>query len=119
MIDETLTMIPGPTPVHPRTLAALARAAVSHVAPACVKEFREALDAFRGLCQSAPGQPFVVSGAGTLAMEMALVNVVAPGEKILVISHGYFGDRYADLAGAFGGSGAGHPARGGGAARRP
>ena len=102
MIDETLTMIPGPTPVHPRILAALARPTVSHVAPAFVKEFREALDAFRGLCQSASGQPFVVSGAGTLAMEMALVNVVAPGEKILVISHGYFGDRYADLAGAFG-----------------
>src|ERR1035441_582403 len=102
MIDETLTMIPGPTPVHPRILAALARPTVSHVAPAFVKEFREALDAFRGLCQSASGQPFVVSGAGTLAMEMALVNVVAPGEKILVISHGYFGDRYADLAAAFG-----------------
>jgi aspartate aminotransferase-like enzyme len=35
-------------------------------------------------------------------MEMALVNVVAPGQTVLVISHGYFGDRYADLAAAFG-----------------
>src|ERR1039458_243111 len=125
MIDETLTMIPGPTPVHPRILAALARPTVSHVAPAFVKGvrealdafrllcpsavcppfvkgFREALDAFRLLCQSESGQPFVVSGGGTLAMEMALVNVVAPGERLLVISHGYFGDRYAELAGAFG-----------------
>jgi len=102
MIDETLTMIPGPTPVHPRILAALARPTVSHVAPVFVKDFRDALDAFRGLCQSSSGQPFIVSGGGTLAMEMALVNVVAPGEKILVISHGYFGDRYADLAGSFG-----------------
>jgi aspartate aminotransferase-like enzyme len=102
MIDETLTMIPGPTPVHPRVLAALARPTVSHVAPAFVKEFREALDAFRGLCQSASAQPFIVSGAGTLAMEMALVNVVAPGEKVLIVSHGYFGDRYAELAAAFG-----------------
>jgi len=102
VIDETLTMIPGPTPVHPRILAALARPTVYHVAPAFVKEFRDALDAFRGLCQSASGQPFVVSGAGTLAMEMALINVVSPGEKVLVISHGYFGDRYAELAAAFG-----------------
>jgi aspartate aminotransferase-like enzyme len=102
VIDETLTMIPGPTPVHPRILGALAHPTVSHVAPAFVKEFREALEAFRALCQSTSGQPFVVSGAGTLAMEMALVNVVAPGERILVISHGYFGDRYAELAGAFG-----------------
>ncbi len=35
-------------------------------------------------------------------MEMALVNVVAPGEKVLVVSHGYFGDRFGDLAAAFG-----------------
>ena len=72
------------------------------MAPSFVKDFREALDAFRRLCKSESGQPFIVSGGGTLAMEMALVNVVAPGEMILVISHGYFGDRYADLAASFG-----------------
>jgi alanine-glyoxylate transaminase/serine-glyoxylate transaminase/serine-pyruvate transaminase len=102
MIDETLTMIPGPTPVHPRILAALARPTTSHVAPAFTRTFGDALRDFRSLCQSAKGQPFLVAGSGTLAMEMALVNVVAPGRKILVISQGYFGDRYADLAAAFG-----------------
>jgi aspartate aminotransferase-like enzyme len=102
MIDETLTMIPGPTPVHPRILAALARPTVSHVAPAFTRTFAQALQDFRALCQSAAGRPFVVAGSGTLAMEMALVNVVAPGQTVLVISHGYFGDRYADLAAAFG-----------------
>lgn len=102
MIDETLTMIPGPTPVHPRILTALARPTVSHVAPAFVRTFALALQDFRDLCQSAAGRPFVVAGSGTLAMEMALVNVVAPGQTVLVISHGYFGDRYADLAAAFG-----------------
>jgi alanine-glyoxylate transaminase/serine-glyoxylate transaminase/serine-pyruvate transaminase len=102
VIDETLTMIPGPTPVHPRILAALARPTVSHVAPAFVETFTGALADFRALCQSRSGQPFVVSGGGTLSMEMALVNVTAPGEPVLVISQGYFGDRYAELAGAFG-----------------
>ncbi len=102
MIDETLTMIPGPTPVHPRILDALARPTVSHVAPGFVETFRGALRDFKDLCQSASGQPFIVSGGGTLAMEMALVNVVAPGESLLVVSHGYFGDRFADLAAAFG-----------------
>ncbi len=102
MIDETLTMIPGPTPVHPRILSALARPTVSHVAPAFVETFRQALADFRSLCQSATGQPFVVSGGGTLSMEIALVNLVAPGRKILLVSHGYFGDRWADLAAAFG-----------------
>jgi len=102
MIDETLTMIPGPTPVHPRILAALARPTVSHVAPAFVETFKRVLADFRLLCQSDSGQPVVVSGGGTLSMEIALVNLVAPGQKILVVSHGYFGDRYAELAKAFG-----------------
>ncbi len=102
MIDETLTMIPGPTPVHPRILDALARPTVSHVAPSFVEAFREALAGFRTLCRSESGQPFVVAGGGTLAMEIALVNVVAPGERLLVVSQGYFGDRYAELAQAFG-----------------
>jgi aspartate aminotransferase-like enzyme len=102
MIDETLTMIPGPTPVHPRILAALARPTVSHVFPAFIKTFAQALTDFRTLCQSETAKPFVVAGSGTLAMEMALVNVAAPGQSVLVISHGYFGDRYAELATAFG-----------------
>jgi alanine-glyoxylate transaminase/serine-glyoxylate transaminase/serine-pyruvate transaminase len=102
LIDETLTMIPGPTPVHPRILAALARPTVSHVALSFVEEFRSALHDFRTICQSSTGQPFIVAGAGTLAMEIAVVNIVAPGERLLVISHGYFGDRFAELAAALG-----------------
>jgi len=102
MIDETLTMIPGPTPVHPRILAALARPTVSHVSPMFTRAFAQALTDFRTLCQSETGKPFIVAGSGTLAMEMALVNVAAPGQAVLVISHGYFGDRYAELASAFG-----------------
>ena len=102
VIDETLTMIPGPTPVHARILDALARPTTSHVFPAFVEEFRQALGGFRSLCQSETGQPFIVAGGGTLAMEIALVNLVAPGEKVLVVSHGYFGDRFGDLATSFG-----------------
>jgi aspartate aminotransferase-like enzyme len=102
VIDETLTMIPGPTPVHPRILDALARPTVSHVSPVFVKAFRQALDDFKALGQSASAQPVIVSGGGTLSMEIALVNIVAPGESVLVISHGYFGDRYGELASAFG-----------------
>jgi len=102
MIDEILTMIPGPTPVHPRILAALAKPTVSHVFPAFVETFKGALADFRALGQSASAQPVLVSGGGTLSMEIALVNTVAPGGKVLVVSQGYFGDRYGDLAAAFG-----------------
>ncbi|MFI5166702.1 MAG: pyridoxal-phosphate-dependent aminotransferase family protein [Thermoanaerobaculales bacterium] len=102
MTVKPLTMIPGPTPVQPRILDALARPTVSHLAPDFVAAFRQALVDLRALGQSASGQPFIVAGGGTLAMEMALVNVVSPGESVLVVSQGYFGDRFGDLANAFG-----------------
>src|SRR5512143_2596472 len=95
-------MIPGPTPVHPRILSALSKPTVSHVAPAFVETFKKALADFRAPGQSATAQPFLVSGGGTLSMEIALVNLVAPGESVLVVSQGYFGDRFGDLATAFG-----------------
>jgi aspartate aminotransferase-like enzyme len=72
------------------------------VAPSFVEEFRQALSGFRALCQSETAQPFIVAGGGTLAMEIALVNLVAPGERVLVVSHGYFGDRFGELAASFG-----------------
>jgi alanine-glyoxylate transaminase/serine-glyoxylate transaminase/serine-pyruvate transaminase len=102
MTVKPLTMIPGPTPVQPRILDALAKPTVSHLAPDFVAAFRQALVDLRALGQSASGQPFIVAGGGTLAMEMALVNVVSPGESVLVVSQGYFGDRFGDLANAFG-----------------
>jgi len=102
MREETLTMIPGPTPVHPAILGALAKPTVSHVAPSFVAESKEAIDGFRRLCRTEKGQVFIVAGGGTLSMEMAVVNLVAPGEKLLVVSHGYFGDRFIDLAQSFG-----------------
>ncbi|HXV76492.1 MAG TPA: alanine--glyoxylate aminotransferase family protein [Candidatus Polarisedimenticolaceae bacterium] len=102
MRDDVLTMIPGPTPVRRTILDALARPTTSHQAPSFVETFREALDQVKTIVMSAVGYPFVVSGSGTLAMEMALVNLVASDERLLVVSQGYFGDRWAQLAQAFG-----------------
>lgn len=101
MIDETLTMIPGPTPVHPRILEALARPTTSHVAPSFVETFSACLDNIKKVFETTSAQLFAVAGGGTLAMEMALVNLIAPGEKILIISQGYFGDRFEELSRAF------------------
>ena len=102
MSDETLTMIPGPTPVHDRILGELARPTVSHVAPDFVASYRGLLDNVKKIGRTSHAHPFVVAGAGTLAMEMALVNMVAPGERVLIVSQGFFGDRFAQLAEAFG-----------------
>lgn len=100
--DDVLTMIPGPTPVLPSILEALGRPTVSHQSPAFVEAYRRCLERLRRIARADGAHPFVVSGAGTLAMEMALVNLAGRGQEILVLSHGYFGDRWIEIAGAFG-----------------
>jgi len=102
LTDDILTMIPGPTPVLPSILEALGRPTTSHQAPSFVEAFQECLADLQRIAFTRSARPFVVSGAGTLAMEMALVNVIGPGERLLIVSQGYFGDRWAQLAEAFG-----------------
>jgi aspartate aminotransferase-like enzyme len=101
MQKEQLLLIPGPTPVHPRILNALSLPTVSHVSPILVDELKEALDNLKKIVFCKDGEPFIVAGAGTLAMEMALLNTVKKGEKILVLSQGFFGQRMKDIAESF------------------
>jgi alanine-glyoxylate transaminase/serine-glyoxylate transaminase/serine-pyruvate transaminase len=102
MSQEKLLLIPGPTPVHPRILNALSQPTISHVGSVFVSEFREALGNLKEIVFGEKGEPFVVSGAGTLAMEMALLNSLAQGEKAIVLSQGYFGMRMARILESFG-----------------
>jgi len=95
-------MIPGPSPVHPRILNSLAQPTVSHVGAEVVEELKEALAALKKIVFCKKGEPFVVSGAGTLAMEMALLNTVEIGERVLILSQGFFGQRMAQIAQSFG-----------------
>jgi alanine-glyoxylate transaminase/serine-glyoxylate transaminase/serine-pyruvate transaminase len=95
-------LIPGPTPVHPRILNNLSNPTISHVSSTFVAEFREALSNVKEIVFCKKGEPFIVAGAGTLAMEMALLNTVDKPERILVLSQGFFGQRMAQIAEAFG-----------------
>ncbi|ACL22845.1 pyridoxal-phosphate-dependent aminotransferase family protein [Desulfitobacterium hafniense] len=101
MPNKEMLLIPGPTPVVDEIYEALAQETYSHTDPRLVKRFKNSLDMTKRLFNT-DGEVFVVAGSGTLSMEMAIVNTVAPGEKILVISHGYFGDRFIPLAQAHG-----------------
>jgi aspartate aminotransferase-like enzyme len=102
MPEDKLLLIPGPSPVVPRILDALARPTVSHVGPEMVRDLLEASENLKQIVFSANGEPFIVAGAGTLAMEMALLNTAGPGDRVLVLSQGYFGDRMAQICQAFG-----------------
>jgi alanine-glyoxylate transaminase/serine-glyoxylate transaminase/serine-pyruvate transaminase len=91
-------MIPGPVEVSPAVQEAASGPPPGHLDPALVAAFGSALGAMRRVWRAAgSAQPFVVAGGGTLAMESAAANLVAAGERALVVSTGYFGDRMAEM----------------------
>jgi len=102
MPQEKLLLIPGPTPVHPRIIHSLSQPTVSHVSPTMVQELKETLVMLKQIVFCEHGEAFVVAGAGTLAMEMALLNTVKQGERFLVLSQGYFGQRMSEIGESFG-----------------
>lgn len=101
-MKEKLLLIPGPSPVHPRIIQSLAFPTVSHVGPEMVDELPRALANLKKIVFCAKGEAFIISGAGTLAMEMALLNTVAREDRVLILSQGYFGARMAEICRSFG-----------------
>lgn len=102
MKDRTLLMIPGPIEFEPAVLEALGAPTTSHVAPEFIEAFGQALERIREVWLSPSGQPFVIAGSGTLAMDLAGANLVEPKDKALVLSTGVFGDRFEDLLTRYG-----------------
>ncbi|MCU0521513.1 MAG: alanine--glyoxylate aminotransferase family protein [Anaerolineae bacterium] len=102
MKDRSLLMIPGPIEFEPAVLSAMGNPTPSHVAPEFIEVFGQALERMREVFLAPDGQPFVVAGSGTLAMDLAGANLVEPGDRALVVNTGYFGDRYGDLLGRYG-----------------
>jgi len=97
MKDRLLLMIPGPIEFEPEVLQVLGAPTTSHVAPSFIEAFGRALENMRNVWLAPEGQPFIVAGSGTLAMELAGANLIEPGDKALVLSTGVFGDRFEDL----------------------
>jgi alanine-glyoxylate transaminase/serine-glyoxylate transaminase/serine-pyruvate transaminase len=98
-----LLMIPGPVEVSPGVLQAFSVQPPGHTAPALIAAFGEALAAMRRVWGAEPSsQPFVVGGGGTLAMEMAVANLVSPGDRVVVVETGYFSARMAEMLGRLG-----------------
>ncbi|MDW0112529.1 alanine--glyoxylate aminotransferase family protein [Sporosarcina saromensis] len=101
MRNEEMLLIPGPTPVVDSIYDAMASETRGHTDPRFVAQYKASIEKTRELFNT-DGEVFVVAGSGTIAMEMALVNTVAAGERLLIISQGYFGDRFIQLGKAFG-----------------
>ena len=96
MKNKKLVMIPGPTPTVRTITDQMGRETVAFGDPAFVKDFKDLVIDLKNLLK-VDGECFVVAGSGTLAMEMSISNVTKRGDNILVVSNGFFGDRFIDI----------------------
>jgi alanine-glyoxylate transaminase/serine-glyoxylate transaminase/serine-pyruvate transaminase len=102
MNKRTLLMIPGPVEFEPAVLSALGEPTTSHLAPRFIEAFGQSLEYLRQVFESPSGQPLVLAGSGTLAMDCAGANLVQPGDKALVVNTGYFSERFATILQRYG-----------------
>lgn len=93
---------PGPSDIHPQVLQALARGTVGHLDPYYLQAMNELQGMLRELFRTKNEMTFAVSGTGSAGMEATVVNLIEPGDSMLVCVNGVFGTRMADVAGRAG-----------------
>ena len=93
--------IPGPTPVPDSILKSMTKQMIDHRGPEFVEMLNKVTDTLKKIYQT-KGDIFLLTGSGTGGMEAAVVNTLSPGDKVLVVSNGAFGDRFGNIAQAFG-----------------
>ena len=93
-----LLLGPGPSPVHPDVLEAQARPVVGHLDPWFLGVADEIAAMLRQIFRTENQLTYAVSGTGSAGMETAVVNVVEPGDTVIVGVNGVFGGRIADTA---------------------
>lgn len=93
-----ILMGPGPSDVPKNILAALSQPTVGHLDPFYLKAMDELQSMLRRVFQTQNELTFAVSGTGSAGMETAVVNLVEPGDSVLICVNGVFGNRMADVA---------------------
>lgn len=93
--------IPGPTPCPPEILEAIGRQMINHRGKEFAEIIRDITPKLKEVFQT-KNDVFLLTGSGTGGMEAAVVNTLSPGDKVLATSCGNFGDRFAEIAEAYG-----------------
>jgi aspartate aminotransferase-like enzyme len=99
--DKRYLMTPGPTPVPPQVLAAMALPIVHHRSPDFRPTYRQALDRLKDVYRTKT-EVLLYTASGTAGLESVVANLTSPGDRVVAVSAGYFGERWADIARAYG-----------------
>src|SRR6188768_2857682 len=100
MIRKPRLFTPGPTPLHPAVLEAMARPIPHHRTDEFRKVFAESIAGLKAFLKTTE-DVLILACSGTGGMEAALVNVLDPGDKMLALVAGSFGERWASIGKAY------------------
>jgi aspartate aminotransferase-like enzyme len=100
-VPEVSLRLPGPTPVPAPVMEAMNRPMINHRGGEFKTMYKEIL-AGLGVVFGAAGDVMVFPSSGTGGLEAAIVNTLSPGDRVLAVSIGHFGDRFARVAADFG-----------------
>lgn len=89
---------PGPSDAHPKTLQAQALPLIGHMDPAFIQIMNEVAELLREVFGTKNKLTLPMSGTGSAGMETLMVNLIEPGDKVLICINGLFGQRMADSA---------------------
>jgi len=97
-----LLLGPGPSDVHPRVLAAMTTPLLGHLDPQFLQIMDETQSLLRQVYRTSNTLTFPIAATGMAGMEACLVNLLEPGDKMIVCVNGFFGTRMLDIAGRAG-----------------
>jgi aspartate aminotransferase-like enzyme len=96
MYEKQLLLIPGPTMIPPRVLRAMSVPPMGHRSQKFSQVVKEVSENLKKVFQT-KNDVYILTASGTGAMEAAVTNFVNPGDKVLVLVNGKFGDRFAKI----------------------
>jgi alanine-glyoxylate transaminase/serine-glyoxylate transaminase/serine-pyruvate transaminase len=98
-----LLLGPGPSDAHPRVLSAMTTPLLGHLDPQFLVVMNETQELLRQVFQTRNALTLPISATGMAGMETCLVNLVEPGDRVVVCVSGFFGHRLVEMAGRCGG----------------
>ena len=100
-MEKHYLLAPGPTPIPPEVLLTMAEPIIHHRAPAYEKILEEVREGLKYIFQTKK-EVLIFTSSGTGAMEGTVTNTLCPGDKVIVVEGGKFGERWANICKAYG-----------------
>lgn len=100
-MKRNLLLTPGPTQIPPEICAALGRPIIHHRTPQFQENLKEAVEGLKQVFQT-KNDVYLLTCSGTGAMEAAVCNLLSPGDKVITVEGGKFGERWSELCRSYG-----------------